>query len=328
MKRREFKVGGAAVAWPLAAHAQQPEHARRLGIFVNLAETDQEGQRSIEAFRRGLRELGGSKTGTSTSTIAGRPAPTRAVSAQLRQTWWRQSRMSFSPAPRRGWRHSQCDQHHSDRVCRCSDPVGQGFVSNLARPGEHNRIHRLRVLDGRKMDRNFEGNRAQSYPRGRCLQSKNSAIFSVVFAFDRDRDFIGRCAVGCGAGERRHRYRTDDHRIRARAKRRFDLPLESFTLFTVRRSFRWPRGIGYQLSIRGASLLQMAVWRRTVSIEFISYRRAAPYVDRILKGSSSRATFRFSSRASSSWTINLSSARALGLTIPQTLQASADEVIE
>jgi putative ABC transport system substrate-binding protein len=59
MKRRDFitLLGGVA-AWPLAARAQQLEHARRLGIFVNLTENDQEGQRSIEAFRRGLRELG------------------------------------------------------------------------------------------------------------------------------------------------------------------------------------------------------------------------------------------------------------------------------
>jgi putative tryptophan/tyrosine transport system substrate-binding protein len=60
MKRREFitLLGGAAAAWPLAARAQQPRHSRRLGVFVNLAENDQEGQRSIEVFRGGLRELG------------------------------------------------------------------------------------------------------------------------------------------------------------------------------------------------------------------------------------------------------------------------------
>jgi putative ABC transport system substrate-binding protein len=60
MRRRDvlMPVGGAAAPWSLAARAQQPEYARRLGIFVNLAENDQEGQRSIEAFRRGLREFG------------------------------------------------------------------------------------------------------------------------------------------------------------------------------------------------------------------------------------------------------------------------------
>ena len=60
MKRREFitLLGGAAAAWPIGAGAQQPERIRRIGVFVNLAEGDREGQASVEAFQRGLREFG------------------------------------------------------------------------------------------------------------------------------------------------------------------------------------------------------------------------------------------------------------------------------
>jgi putative tryptophan/tyrosine transport system substrate-binding protein len=58
VKRRQFITllgGAAAAAWPLAAHAQQPERVRRIGVFVNQTEGDREGQLSIEAFQHGLR---------------------------------------------------------------------------------------------------------------------------------------------------------------------------------------------------------------------------------------------------------------------------------
>jgi hypothetical protein len=60
IKRREFitLLGGAAAAWPLAARAQQPEGGRRIGVLMNLAERDPEGQARIGALREGLAKLG------------------------------------------------------------------------------------------------------------------------------------------------------------------------------------------------------------------------------------------------------------------------------
>ena len=56
MRRREFitLLGGAAVAWPLAARAQQAERVRRVGVLIHLAESDSEGQARLGAFRQGL----------------------------------------------------------------------------------------------------------------------------------------------------------------------------------------------------------------------------------------------------------------------------------
>jgi putative ABC transport system substrate-binding protein len=60
MKRRDFitLLGGAAVAWPLAARAQQPERMRRIGVLMSLAADDPEGQARLTAFLQSLQELG------------------------------------------------------------------------------------------------------------------------------------------------------------------------------------------------------------------------------------------------------------------------------
>src|SRR5437879_12863852 len=59
-RRREFitLLGGATVAWPLVARAQQGERMRRVGIFMDLSEQDVEGQTRVAAFRKGLQDLG------------------------------------------------------------------------------------------------------------------------------------------------------------------------------------------------------------------------------------------------------------------------------
>src|SRR6185437_15966372 len=60
MRRRKFLslLGGAAAAWPLAARAQQRERMRRVGVLMNLAADDAEGQARLVAFLQGLQEAG------------------------------------------------------------------------------------------------------------------------------------------------------------------------------------------------------------------------------------------------------------------------------
>ena len=60
MRRRDFikVIGSSAIAGPLAANAQQPDQARRLGVLMGYAETDQEGQAFVAAFRNELQNLG------------------------------------------------------------------------------------------------------------------------------------------------------------------------------------------------------------------------------------------------------------------------------
>src|SRR5262245_66695004 len=60
MRRRDFitLIGGAAVAWPLAAHAQQGERTRRIGVITNFSADDPAPQPRLAAFVEGLQELG------------------------------------------------------------------------------------------------------------------------------------------------------------------------------------------------------------------------------------------------------------------------------
>ena len=60
MRRRDFitLLGGAAVAWPLAAHAQQGERMRRVGVLSALAADDADGQARMGVFLQGLQQSG------------------------------------------------------------------------------------------------------------------------------------------------------------------------------------------------------------------------------------------------------------------------------
>ena len=60
MRRREFitLLGGAAVAWPLVARAQQRDQMRRIAVLLRVAQDDPDAQRDLQSFRKGLWQLG------------------------------------------------------------------------------------------------------------------------------------------------------------------------------------------------------------------------------------------------------------------------------
>jgi putative ABC transport system substrate-binding protein len=88
VKRRDFitLLGGATVARPITAHAQQAERMRRIGVLMDLAENDPEGQVRIAAFLQGLQQLGwtdGRNVRIDTRWTAGDADRTRRQAAEL-----------------------------------------------------------------------------------------------------------------------------------------------------------------------------------------------------------------------------------------------------
>jgi putative ABC transport system substrate-binding protein len=136
MKRREFITlfGGAAAAWPLAAHAQQPDVVRRIGVLMWSAESDQEGQARVAAFREGLQQLGW----TEGRNIRIDSRWGSLDDAELRR---RSAREALQPdlilSHTTPTTTALLQQTRTIPIifANVSDPVGSGFVESLVRPG-------------------------------------------------------------------------------------------------------------------------------------------------------------------------------------------------
>jgi putative ABC transport system substrate-binding protein len=137
MNRREFitVLGGAAAAWPLAARAQQREGVRRIGVLMNRAADDSDGQARLAAFQQGLQELGwndGRNVRIDTRWGAEDVDLERRYAAEL-----------VALAPDVILASGTLSVAALQRITRTlpivfaglPDPVGAGFVDSLARPG-------------------------------------------------------------------------------------------------------------------------------------------------------------------------------------------------
>jgi putative ABC transport system substrate-binding protein len=139
MRRRELitLLGGAAVAWPLAARAQQPERMRRIGVFIPLAADDPEANSRIAAFQQGLQQLGwtdGRNVRIDYRWSAGNADDTRKYAAEL---------VALAPDVILATGSSsvgpllQATRTVPIVFAIVPDPVGAGFVDSLARPGRN-----------------------------------------------------------------------------------------------------------------------------------------------------------------------------------------------
>jgi len=137
MRRREFisLLGGAAATWPLATRAQQPDRMRRIGVLMNLAADDAEGQARSAAFLQALQQLGwsdGRNVRIDYRWAAGDAGRFHRYAEELLALVPDVILASATPSV-------QALQQATRTVpivfAIVADPVGAGFVDSLARPG-------------------------------------------------------------------------------------------------------------------------------------------------------------------------------------------------
>ena len=328
MRRREFIsfLGGAA-AWPIGAHAQQAQRMRRIGVLMPLAADDPEAQMRLAAFAQGLERLGwniGRNIRIETRWTVGDPERIRRGVAEL---------LALEPdvilatgsttvGPLR-----RATRTVPIVFVTVPDPVGAGFVANLTRPGG-----------------NVTGFTAVEYGISpKWLELLKQLVPGVTrVAVIRDPDVsagIGQFgaiqAVAASFGVETIPVGVRDageieHEIAAFAQgSNGGLVVTGSALAMVHRNLI--------VTLAARHKLPAVYWDRAPVIAggLISYgpdihdqyRRAADYVDRILKGEKP-ADLPVQAPTKFELVINLKTAKALGLTVPPSVLAQANEVIE
>jgi putative tryptophan/tyrosine transport system substrate-binding protein len=330
MRRREFitLLGGAAAAWPLAARAQQPgERTRRIGFLLPISQSDPVTQEYLAALAQGLAPLGwweGRNVQMDTRLAGGEAGRIRAYAAEL---------VGLSPDVilAHGTETSRIMQQESRTIpivfTTVTDPIGSGLVASLARPGGN--------ITGFT---NFEFSMAGKWLEFLKETAPNVRNVTVVFNPDNAAMPGQLRAIAAAAPSLELQVAEGKVRDRAEIERAINgvagvpnaglLVLPEF-LTSVHRGLiidlavrqRLPAVYGHRYFTESGGLISYGVDNNAV------YRRAASYVDRILRGEKA-ADLPVQQPTKFELVINLRTAKTLGLEVPATLLARADEVIE
>jgi putative ABC transport system substrate-binding protein len=330
MRRREFIAGlGSAATWPMAAKAQQPVPMRRIGVLMPYDETDPEGKARLSAFTQGLSELGWSSNARMDVrwTAASNVDRVRMFAKELvdlRPDVILASTTPVIAALRRETRTIPIV------FAAGGDPVGEGFVASLPRPGGNitGFISQEAAMAGKWLE---------------LLTEIAPSVKRTAIMFNPD--------TASGAGS----YFLPSFEAAARSLKvePVQAPVHSGTdIETVITSLGRPPVGGLVVAADGgfnvahrAAIISLAarnnvpavyptrIWSRDGGL--LSYgadypdlfRRAAPYVDRILRGAKP-ADLPVQLSVKFEMSVNVKTAKALGLTVPQSILLRADEVIE
>jgi ABC-type uncharacterized transport system substrate-binding protein len=332
VNRRSFitLLGGAAAAWPLAARAQEPERVRRVGVLMNAPATNATFVSYVTAFSQALGRLGwieGQNVRIDVRWNAGDAALARTYAAQLIGL---QPDAIVSASTTNLMVLRQATNTVPIVFVQVSDPVAQGFVSNLTRPGG-----------------NLTGFSAFDFSIGGkwvdLLKQVAPELARVAFIFNPDtspqaRFFLASiesAAQGLGVQVVASPVRAFDE-FEATVKQFAQKPngglifptggfitIHQKPIIETASRYRLPMISGNTDFARSGGLLYYG-WEGETADQ---YRQAASYVDRIFKGAKpgdlpvQRAT-KFV------LIINMKTAKALGITVPIPLLGLADQIIE
>ena len=333
MRRRDViaLLGGAALARPSVARAQQTERLRRVGVLMNLAETDPEGRARLAAFRQGLQEQRWREGGN----------------LRLDLRWWgagdteslrvqAQELVRLAPdvilaSGSRAWEALQQETRTLPLVFVVqANPVGQGTVESLARPGGNSTgfSQYEASLLGKLLEILKET--APWIARILVMFHPDNAAYAVFGGYLRTFDIVVR-TVGLEPVIAPVRDSVEIERAMATLAREPNgalvLPPDGVTLanreliITLAARLRLPAVYSYPVFPRSGGLMSYGV-----DLDDL-FRRSASYVDRILKGDKPgdlpvQAPIKFE------FVINLKAAKALSLDLGAMLIARADEVVE
>jgi putative tryptophan/tyrosine transport system substrate-binding protein len=327
VKRRDFITLLGAAAWPLAVHAQQSERMRRIGVLMPYAEDNPVGQARLAAFLEGLRQLGwadGRNVRIDSRWGAGDASLTRTYAREL-----------VAPGPDVVMAVSSGAVVPLREATRSvpivfavvADAVGAGFVESLVRPGG-----------------NVTGFTAFEYAvSGKWLELLKEIVPRVTrVAVLRDSaiaagpgQFGAMQALAPSLGVELHPVDLHEPSEIERAIGTFakgsnnglivtgspSATVHRNLIITLAARHRLPAVYYDRFYVTGGGLLSYGA-------DYLDEcRRAAGYVDRILKGEKP-ADLPVQAPTKYELAINLKTATALGLTVPDSLLARADEVIE
>ena len=327
MRRRDFitLVGGAAT-WPLAARAQ--ERVRRVGVLLAAyTETDQAGQARIAAFRNTLQQLGwsdGRNIRFDYRWSGGNAANVKTLAADLVESAPDAIVVAGDPALTQLHKLPSAIPIVFTQV---SEPVDSGFVASLARPGSH--ITGFQNFEP-AMGGKWLGVLKEIAPNLKRVGAMFSSDAAPHGSFLRAAEVAGpslRVTVSVVDGQNSGEIE--------RAIAAFASQLDSGLLVFPHPNTIANRGLINALAARHQLPAIYPYRYFATGGGLISYgpdqidqwRGAARYVDRILRGEKP-ADLPVQAPTKYELVINLKTAKALGLTVPQTLLARADEVIE
>jgi putative tryptophan/tyrosine transport system substrate-binding protein len=331
MRRREFitLLGGTA-AWPLSARAQRPDPIRRVGVLMFLAEGDPDTKPRLAALRQGLEKLGWSE-GRNIRLDVRFAIPDPGNEQQL--PILAKELLALSPdvvvaqstAPAIALRRES--RNVPIVFIAVADPIGAGFIANLARPGGNltgltlyegsiagKWLEMLKEIDPRVTRAAFIINSKTSSFAHLAHEAETMArslgIELTLSTFENAGD-IGRVVesfAGLPNGG-------------------LVFPPDATT--TANRDFVVAQAARYRLPA-------VYAWRQFVTagglmscgVDFVElFGQTASYIDRILRGSSP-AELPVQAPTRYQTVLNLRTAKALDLTVPASLLVAADEVIQ
>jgi len=328
--RREFitKLGGAAMAWPLAARAQQTERMRRIGVLMPESEGDPESQARVAMFHGRLQELGwtvGRNLRIDYRWAIGDLERTRVDAAELLRLAPDVILAVASPALATVQKATRTIPVVFVAV---SEPVAQGFIQSLAHPGGN-------ITGFTNLEPTFGGKWlellkeiAPRVTRVAIMFNPNTAPYAALFS--RSVKAAAQ-KFGVEPADAAVQQLADVESVMSMLAREpgggLLVPPDPFMaaqgklIGELAARFQLPAVYPFRFMLAEGGLASYGV-----NIPDL-FRHAASYVDRIFRGEKP-SDLPVVQPTKFELVINLKTARALGLEIPPSLLARADEVME